>query len=164
MRACWAGSVQGFHACKAALLHKSLKKKEYWSQKNESLDTFTPDALLSALGIDRDRRFAPHVPPGCPAVRADRTLLEAILFNATQNAALHGAAQHPIAVRCSVDEAGATSTLTVEIENAAGPNHSKPSTTASPSASTTSSRPTSGATCGAPASATASPPSSVSRI
>ena len=125
LRACWAGSVQGFHACKAALLHKSLKKKEYWSQKNESLDTFTPDALLSALGIDRDRRFAPQVPPGCPAVRADRTLLEAILFNATQNAALHGAAQHPIAVRCSVDEAGATSTLTVEIENAAGPNHSK---------------------------------------
>ena len=117
--------MQGFHACKAALLHKSLKKKEYWSQKNESLDTFTPDALLSALGIDRDRRFAPSVPPGCPAVRADRTLLEAILFNATQNAALHGAAQHPIAVRCSVDEAGATSTLTVEIENAAGPNHSK---------------------------------------
>ena len=70
----------------------TLKKKEYWSQKNESLDTFTPDALLSALGIDRDRRFAPSVPPGCPAVRADRTLLEAILFNATQNAALHGAA------------------------------------------------------------------------
>ena len=51
------------------------------------------------------------MPPGCPAVRADRTLLEAILFNATQNAALHGAAQHPIAVRCSVDEAGATSAL-----------------------------------------------------
>ena len=51
LRACWAGSVQGFHACKAALLHKSLKKKEYWSQKNESLDTFTPDALLSALGV-----------------------------------------------------------------------------------------------------------------
>ena len=35
-------------------------------------------------------------------MRADRTLLEAILFNATQNAALHGAAQHPIAVRCSI--------------------------------------------------------------
>ena len=68
----------------------------------ESLDAFSAPSLLAAIGLDHDRQFTLHVRPSAAAslvMRADQTLLEAVLFNAAENACA-GLASIPRALGC----------------------------------------------------------------
>ena len=148
-----AGAITGFHTCKSTSLQRSLQRRvsQGWAYSAETLDTFAAASLLADIGVRDDKQFKLSVLPDCPPpIHADKTLLEAILFNAAQNARVHGEANASIQVRCFVEQpdisnhgpkvmgkggvsdAGGSfgnnphlGQLRVEIENRAGANHAQ---------------------------------------
>lgn len=136
LRSCRAGAVSGYHACKAQLLEGRLTTAQGAHRatppsRASDLDCFTVSTLLANIGCYSDPRFdtAP-LPSVALSVKcySDRNLIESILFNAAQNARVHGAPDAAVRVRCALappSTDGGLGELRISIENAAGPNHAK---------------------------------------
>ena len=127
LRTQWSSSVIGFHSCRQALLEKALIRSSSrtglaasWAPGDAERDAFALGDLLARAcrpaGAFEVRVDAPDM-----EIAANRVLLEAILFNALQNARAHGDGRAKIRVGATV----AAGQLVVEAENAAGPNHAR---------------------------------------
>ena len=110
LRSCRAGAVSGYHACKAQLLEGRLTTAQGAHRatppsRASDLDCFTVSTLLANIGCYSDPRFdtAP-LPSVALSVKcySDRNLIESILFNAAQNARVHGAPDAAVRVRCAL--------------------------------------------------------------
>eukprot|EP00966_Prymnesium_polylepis_P334348 7389724-Prymnesium_polylepis.1 len=117
LRAHSAESIGGFHMCRSVLFRASVSAGEYEPQ----LETFTLDELFDELGFPGNARFECHVSPDRgKAPHTDKLLLQTILFNAAQNALLHGRAGGM--VHASAELVG--DSLCIKMRNEPGRNHS----------------------------------------
>ena len=117
-----AETVAGFHMCRSVLLRARLVSGEYLVQSEE----FSVGQLFASLGLNSNPRFV-CAADGHVTVRADKLLLETILFNAAQNALHHGAAGGRVHANAQVIAAVPASdhppTLRISLRNEAGSNH-----------------------------------------
>ena len=132
LRTQWSSSVIGFHSCRQALLEKALIRSSSrtglaasWARGGEQRDAFALGDLLASIcrppGDFEVRVDAPDV-----EISANRVLLEAILFNALQNARAHGGEQ-----RVRVGAMIVAGQLVIEAENPAGA-HQRPTPSTRP--------------------------------
>ena len=115
LRSCWAATVMGYNACRANLLQRRL---------HDSIrEPFCVDELLTAVCWP-PAKFVVQKPRTFCRPAGDRVLVETVLFNATQNARLHGGdapVQVSAAFSCHEDDCD----LRLEVINVAGRNHAQ---------------------------------------
>jgi len=124
-----AESASGYQMCRSQLLQASVMAGGYTPE----VETFSLAALFNDLGFLQNCRFIvtselPDVREFAQGVRVDRQLLTTVLFNAAQNALVHGAPDGPIELHAckSVElKEGKTGVewLVVRICNRPGRNH-----------------------------------------
>jgi hypothetical protein len=119
LRRTLAESIAGFHMCKSVLLHTSIITGEYHPVREE----FTLEQLFEHLGLRAASRVVIDAADS-RSMRADKALLTSILFNASQNALVHGEQGGTVHVGAALSD-GSPSCLTVTIRNAPGVNHAK---------------------------------------
>ena len=119
LRRTLAESIAGFHMCKSVLLQTSIINGEYHPVREE----FTLEQLFEHLGLRAASRVVIDAADS-RSMRADKALLTSILFNASQNALVHGEQGGTVHVGAVLSD-GSPSYLTVAIRNAPGVNHAK---------------------------------------
>ena len=119
LRRTLAESVAGFHMCKTVLLQTSIINGEYHPVREE----FTLEQIFEHLGLSAALRVVIDA-ADTRGMRADKALLTSILFNASQNALVHGEQGGTVHVGAVLSD-GSPSCLTVAIRNAPGVNHAK---------------------------------------
>eukprot|EP00900_Chrysochromulina_parva_P011351 jgi/Chrpa1/20216/Chrysochromulina_OHIO_Genome00005646-RA len=119
LRRTLAESVAGFHMCKTVLLQTSIISGEYHPVREE----FTLEQIFEHLGLSAAMRVVIDA-ADTRSMRADKALLTSILFNASQNALVHGEQGGTVHVGAVLSD-GSPSCLTVVIRNAPGVNHAK---------------------------------------
>jgi CheY-like chemotaxis protein len=119
LRRTLAESIAGFHMCKSVLLHTSIITGEYHPVREE----FTLEQLFEHLGLRAASRVVIDAADS-RGMGADKALLTSILFNASQNALVHGEQGGTVHVGAVLSD-GSPSCLTVTIRNAPGVNHAK---------------------------------------
>ena len=119
LRRTLAESIAGFHMCKSVLLQTSIIKGEYHPVREE----FTMEQLFVHLGLNAASCVMIDA-ADTRSMRADKALLTSILFNASQNALVHGEQGGTVHVGAVLSD-GSPSCLTVTIRNAPGVNHAK---------------------------------------
>ena len=115
LRSCWAATVMGYNACRANLLQRRLH--------HSIREPFGVDELLTAVCWP-PAKFIVQKPRTFCRPAGDRVLVETVLFNATQNARLHGGdapVQVSAAFSCHEDDCD----LRLEVINVAGRNHAQ---------------------------------------
>jgi hypothetical protein len=119
LRRTLAESIAGFHMCKTVLLQTSIISGEYHPVREE----FTLEQIFEHLGLSAALRVVIDA-ADTRSMRADKALLTSILFNASQNALVHGEQGGTVHVGAVLSD-GSPSCLTVAIRNAPGVNHAK---------------------------------------
>jgi len=119
LRRTLAESIAGFHMCKTVLLQTSIISGEYHPVREE----FTLEQIFEHLGLSAALRVVIDA-ADTRSMRADKALLTSILFNASQNALVHGEQGGTVHVGAVLSD-GSPSYLTVAIRNAPGVNHAK---------------------------------------
>ena len=119
LRRTLAESIAGFHMCKSVLLQTSIINGEYHPVREE----FTLEQLFEHLGLSAASRVVIDA-ADTRSMRADKALLTNILFNASQNALVHGDQVGTVHLGAVLRD-GSPSCLTVTIRNAPGVNHAK---------------------------------------
>jgi len=113
-----AQATTGFHMCKSVLMQTALLNNEYVLQQAE----FSMSELFEDLGLNSDRRVFIDDSHCRDMLLTDKALLSNILYQAVQNALIHGAKDGNIHVEA--DQVG-QSQLIVSIWNQKGDNHEK---------------------------------------
>ena len=132
LRRTLAESIAGFHMCKSVLLQTSIINGEYHPVREE----FTLEQLFVHLGLSAASRVVIDA-ADTRSMRADKALLTNILFNASQNALVHGDQSGTVHLGAVLSDGspsclvgavlsdGSPSCLTITIRNAPGVNHAK---------------------------------------